>query len=148
MKCLLIETKDSRKFFTQEKNLPQLIEFSKKFCANISLVNMIEGEVLSLDKLVLALCNSKYKNQANYVLIEKKINNKSKNKSIISSKIKTAIRKKFISKKIVNIKELKNKYEKYGFSEKVIFNYIEKIKNDLECQGFNFVKINDEYKIS
>lgn len=51
MNCLLIETKDKRKFFTHEKNFIQLIEFSKAFNAEISIVKLEEGSVLELEEL-------------------------------------------------------------------------------------------------
>ena len=63
MKCLLLELKDKRKFFTHEKNYNQLIEFCNSFKANIAVVNLKSGNVLNLDELAPARCNSKQKKQ-------------------------------------------------------------------------------------
>jgi len=38
----MIELKDRRKFFTHPKNLPELIEFSKTFGAELSVVRTCE----------------------------------------------------------------------------------------------------------
>ena len=61
MKCLLIQTKDKRKFFTHEKNFVQLIEFSKTFGAEISMVKLEEGPILELKELAPAICDPSYK---------------------------------------------------------------------------------------
>ena len=48
-KCLMVETKDHRKFFTYPKNLNQLTEFYKTFGAEISVVKVEDDtEVLDL----------------------------------------------------------------------------------------------------
>ena len=62
-KCLLIKTKDNRKFLTHEKNLNSLIEFSKTFGAEIFTVPIAqEFSILELKDLVAALCNPQYVN--------------------------------------------------------------------------------------
>ena len=61
MKCLLLETKDKRKFFTHEKNFLQLIEFSRTFNAEISVVKMEQTELLDLKDLAPAICDAHYK---------------------------------------------------------------------------------------
>ena len=67
--CLMIKTKDNRKFFTHEKYFPQLIEFSKTFGAEISIVKIQDNNVLDMDELVPAICNANYKNDENYELV-------------------------------------------------------------------------------
>lgn len=74
MKCLLIQTKDKRKFFTHEKNYVQLIEFSKAFNAEVSIVKLEQGVVLELEQLAPAICDPSYKKpNAQYEVIETKL---------------------------------------------------------------------------
>ena len=69
----MIKTKDNRKFFTHEKYLPQLIEFSKTFGAEISVVKIKNSDILDLNDLAPAICNANYKNDEDYELITTKI---------------------------------------------------------------------------
>ena len=73
--CLMVETADNRQFLTHEKNYPQLIEFSKTFGAEISVVKIEDPsiEVLTLDKLSSAICDSTYKQKIEFEIVEPKI---------------------------------------------------------------------------
>lgn len=64
MKCLLLETKDNRKFFTLVKNKKQLQEYCKAFGAKTYIVksDIKKDQVLDIPKLVTALCDKSYKN--------------------------------------------------------------------------------------
>jgi Holliday junction resolvase len=80
-KCLMIETKDNRKFFTHSKNFKQLIEFSKNFGAKMFIVktDISRSSILDLPKLAPALCNKSYKAKVpNFEIIETKLNKKKK----------------------------------------------------------------------
>lgn len=150
MKCLLIETKDNRQFFTYEKNFNQLIEFSKHFKAKISLVNMSGGEVLDLEELAPALCDSRNKKQkVDYKIIETKLNFQ-KNKTIKNShKIQTLIKKRFLLRESVSLKFLKTKYKKLNLSDAAFCNYMKKVKEEMQKEGYKIVKLKaGEYKLS
>ena len=71
--CLMIKTKDNRKCFTHEKYFPQLIEFSKTFGAEISIVKIKDNNVLEMNDLAPAICDANYKNDENYELVSIKI---------------------------------------------------------------------------
>lgn len=58
MKCILIQTKDNRKFFTSVKNYNQLIEFAKVFDAILLKVQTEKIELMNLDELAKAFCDS------------------------------------------------------------------------------------------
>jgi len=150
MKCLLIELKDKRKFFTHQKNFNQLIEFCNSFKANMSLVNMKNGNVLDLDELVPAFCNPKQKKQKyEYTLIENKIITRDENKKLTNQNIKNHIRRKLLSKKSVSIQELKRKYNKQGVGISSINSCFSQVKSDLKKEGYKFTKISTgNYKIS
>ena len=155
MKCLLIELKDKRKFFTHQKNLNQLIEFCNSFKANMSLVNMKNGNVIDLDELVPAFCNPKQKNQKyEYTLIENKMITREDNQNITNQNttnqnIKNYIRRKLLSKKTVSIQDLKRRYDKKGVGTAAINSCFNQVKNELKKEGYNFTKISaGNYKIS
>jgi hypothetical protein len=58
MKCILIQTKDNRKFFTSVKNYNQLVEFAKVFDALLLKVQTEKIDLMSLDDLAKAFCDS------------------------------------------------------------------------------------------
>ncbi len=58
--CLMIKTKDKRKFFTAEENYLPLLEFSKLFKAEMSIVKVRDAEILDLEQLAPALCDANY----------------------------------------------------------------------------------------
>ena len=153
MKCLLIETKDNRKFFTHEKNFVQLIEFSKAFNAQISLVKLQEGEILEFEELAPAICDAEYKKpEARYEIIEIKTpieGIRSRAEILqIAEKVQKYIKEQFQNHKIVSLKELKNKFKKYGLNDSSFCNHIRRVKLNLEKEGLKFVKISaGQYKV-
>jgi hypothetical protein len=133
MKCLLIETKDKRKFLTEEKNFKQLIEFSNTFGAKMSIVEIEEGEVLKLEELAPAICNSHYEKQTiNYEPI-KEFGSKKTNKVI------RYIENRFKKGQTVSLQDLKNKFKELTPSS--LCNYVTKTKKEMESLGVKFVKI-------
>lgn len=69
MKCILIQTKDNRKFFTSVKNYNQLIEFAKVFDAILLKVQTEKIELMSLDDLAKAFCDSQINmNEVSYTV--------------------------------------------------------------------------------
>lgn len=147
MKCLLLELKDKRKFFTHEKNFDQLIEFCKSFKANLSLVEIKSGKLINLEELVPALCNHKSKQNYEYTIIEKKIKNPI-SKIKVSTKIKNHIRKHLTSKQTVSIKDVSKKFDKYGISRASLSNYFKEVKLEIEKSGLSVIKIKaGHYKV-
>jgi len=145
MQCLLIETKDHRKFFTHEKYLTQLIEFGKTFNAEISLVQIENGEVLDLEELAPALCDNQYKkNKSEYKTIELKfpLNKKDRRQTLkIASEIKSYIKTQFEEKKPVSLKNIKSQFSKYNLNNTTICNHVRKSKEELEELGYKFKKV-------
>ena len=119
MKCLLIETKDKRKFFTHKKNLVQLTEFAKTFNSNLFIVELERGEILELEKLALAICDPNYKNNEGVYTINEQIREikaikKVKNeRADLGEKIRNFIINEFMEKKPISIKKIKNKFKKH-----------------------------------
>jgi hypothetical protein len=69
-KCLLIKTKDKRNLFTEKKNFGQLIEFSKTMGAKISVVKADNPDILSIEELPPAICNSNYRPRTPFEILE------------------------------------------------------------------------------
>lgn len=63
IKCLMLETKDKRQFFTFIRNKAQLGEYCRTFGAKTMIVkaDLKKNNVLDLPKLVAALCDKNYK---------------------------------------------------------------------------------------
>lgn len=145
MRCLLIETKDKRKFFTHEKNFVQLIEFSKAFNAQISTVKLEEGTILELEELAPAICDPSYKkSDVQYKILETKLSKENRSRKDIlkaATLIKKYVESKFFTRETVSIKELQKKFKKYEFTDAAMRNHIKKIMLDLENKGFRFEKI-------
>lgn len=145
MKCLLIETKDKRKFFTHEKNFVQLIEFSKTFNAEISVVKVEKGELLDLEELAPAICDAGYKKPTTaYQVIETKLSKNGRARPNIlknAETVKRYIFNQFTSRNSVSLKDLKRKFKKFNLSDPALCNHIRRVKKELEKKGWEFTKI-------
>ena len=74
-KCLLLQTKDKKKFFTLIGNQKHLVEYCKAFGAKMFVVKaeIEKNKILDLQKLVPALCDKNHKGEdADYSVIETK----------------------------------------------------------------------------
>lgn len=141
MKCLMIETKDKRVFFTNKNNYIQLNEFIKVFKPNVFIVDMKKGEILEIEKLATLLCDSEYKKQDNavYEIIQEiKTNKRKENKN---QRIKDFIKKELMNKKTVSLKRIKEKFKSYNLSDSTYYNQIKTAKIELSEKGFKFVKM-------
>lgn len=153
MKCLLIETKDKRKFFTHEKNFIQLIEFSKAFSAEISIVKLEEGSVLELEELAPAICDPGYKkSNVQYEIIETKMSTEGRSRAEIlrvADKVKKYVNEQFQNRNTVSLKELKKKFKRYKLTDAALCNHVRRVKSELEKDGFRFLKLGaGQYKVN
>jgi len=150
--CLMIRTNDRKKLFTHEKNLPQLIEFSKAFNAEISIVHISnEKEILELEELAPALCEKRSQNQTEYEIIEVKLKPKESRHTVLKRAkcIKNTIKRNLIKGKVVSLKDLSKKYKKYKITTACLCNHFKKTRQELEQQGFVFVKVGGgKYKLT
>lgn len=64
IRCLMLETKDLKRFFTTMKNKEHLKEYCRTFGAKMVVVKaeLKRKDIMDLTKLVPALCNKNYKN--------------------------------------------------------------------------------------
>lgn len=148
MRCLLIETKDKRKFFTNKKNLIQLNEFSKTFDSNIFIVDLQDGKLMELEDLATAICSPEYiEHDYDYKIIDQIkneiISNKTKKskKINVGPKIQEFITKEFLEKRPISIKKIKSRFKNHSISDATFYNKIRKVKSELEKKGFKFIKV-------
>jgi len=144
--CLMIKTKDNRKFFTHEKNLAQLLEFSKTFKAEISVVKVHESEIMDLEELAPAICDTNRVNKKpEYELVEVKIPilpRQPRAKILdVAKKIKDYVLLKFSNGETVSLKDLKKKFKRYALSTPALCNHIRRVKAEIESKGHKVCKV-------
>ena len=144
-KCLMIKTKDHRKFYTHEKNFLQLIEFSKLFNAEVSVVKVKDASMLELPDLAPALCDATYSQEqpAECQIIEVKIaQNKKSRQNILKSakKIQEYIKNQFLKGEIVSLKKLSDKFKPLKVTNACLCTHLKLVRNDLESQGYVVTK--------
>jgi hypothetical protein len=145
MKCLLIETKDKKRFITHEKYLHQLVEFSKTFGATISVIEAEDVTPLKIEDLVPAICDQNYKNQRfKYEVLETKLKKETRDRQKMlraASKIQEFIYSKFLKKETVSLKELKKRFKRQELSDAALCNHVRRVKEALEKEGFTIQKV-------
>jgi hypothetical protein len=75
IKCLLLETRDKKRFFTLIGNFMHLKEYCRAFGAKMFIVKaeIEKSKILDLQKLVPALCDKNHKeDKISYTVIESK----------------------------------------------------------------------------
>ena len=144
--CLMIKTKDRRKFFTHERNFVQLLEFSKMFKAEVSVVAVKEAEVLDLEQLAPAFCDATFvqPQPQELTILEVKLSQTRRNRNSIlksAKKITAYIEKKFESGDVVSLKELTKKFKKLNVTLACLCNHISIVRKRLAAEGKQVVKI-------
>lgn len=145
---LMVRTKDRRKFFTYQKNLPMLVEFAKTFGAELSVISTIdeEAEVLDLSDLAPAICDSSYNTKAKYEVISKiypKEGNERLRRELLENamKIRKYIRTRLAANKAVSLKELKQKFGELGLTDSCLCNHLSQIRKEIEDSGTPVTKL-------
>jgi hypothetical protein len=142
--CLLLKTKDGRRFLTHEKNLPSLIEFTKTFSAEIYKVE-VEGEkIMELKALANAICSQDYSEKPKCAILEKvyPIAKKSRDKILKdAAKIKKYIRKRLLDGKAVSLKELKTKYKSCNVTDACLCTHLSAARKALTQEGHRIRKL-------
>jgi len=142
--CLLLKTKDNKKFLTHEKNLPSLIEFAKTFRAEIYRVEVEDQKTLELKALVDAICDQEYEITPKHNKLEKLFPvPKKARKDILADavKIRSHIFRKLKSGKPVSLKELKKKYQKHKVTDACLCNHLSMARKQLTREGCTVKKL-------
>jgi hypothetical protein len=137
----MIETKDSRKFFTQRKNYTQLIEFANTFDAEISLVRLEDGDILDLGPLAEAISNNADPGNGRFTLVRKIIELKKKKNMGAAYEVKEWIKTCFSEGKVVNFKDLRGKFQKHNLSYNALYSHFASVRKKLQEQGLAIEKI-------
>ena len=141
--CLLIKTKDNRKFLTYEKHLPSIIEYAKTFNAEIYKV-IAKGKRMELKSLANAICDPQYDEDPECTSVEKLYPRTSKTRKAIlkdASRISKFIQRRLLSGNSLSLKELKQKYKNYNVTDACLCNHMATIRKALTREGHTFEKI-------
>lgn len=140
--CLMIKTKDSRKFFTHKKNFTPLMQFSKLFKAEISIVQTKEAEILDLKELAPALCDCNFKQpEPEYQIIEVKMTQRQRSEIRKNAKsIQEYIENQFIRGELVSLRELKRIFGETGITNACLCNHLSQVRRNLEKKGYVVLK--------
>jgi hypothetical protein len=149
--CLLLKTKDKREFLTEKSNYSLLLEFSKKFSIEVSVIKIKEATILELNELAAAFCSQNYSHEKiTYELIETKISQIKKPRNNVietSEKLDEYIKKEFLAEKIISLKKIKRRFSRYELTDSCLCNHIRKIRKELETEGYKINKNKTEYNI-
>ena len=138
MNCLMVKLKDKRKFITNKKNLNHLIEFSKTFNAELSIVKTNNKKILNLEQLANQICDTNHKQEEfKYKTIKVLSKKQTEKNSIIFSHIIKTLQ----NKKEVDTSKLITKFKKKGIDEKNIYSQITKAKNHIKKIGKTLKKL-------
>jgi hypothetical protein len=141
--CLLIRTKDNRKFLTYEKHLPSIIEFAKTFGAEIYQVEAV-GKLMELKSLANAICDPQYDENPEHTKIDKLYPKSKKTRDNIlkdAAKISRFIRRRLLSGKAISLKELKEKYKDCNVTDACLCNHLATMRRSLTREGHSFEKV-------
>lgn len=143
--CLLIKTKDNRKFLTHEKNLPSLVEFAKAFGCEIYTVEPEKGQkVLELKTLTAAICNPEYESDPKGKKLDRVYPRPKRNRKAIlneAGKIRKFITKRLLNGKPVSLKDLKDRYREHKLTDACLCNHLAVARKILGKQGYQFIKV-------
>lgn len=144
--CLMIKTQDKREFFTHEKNLIQLVEFSKTFGAEISTVKIDEdAPILDLRDLVPQFCDQTCKpEKAHYEIVEVKLQGvKCKRQKMLKTagRIKNHIADELLSGNIVSLRGLKRKFARHKLTDAALCQHLKRVRDELTEQGHTIEKV-------
>lgn len=145
-KCILIKTKDNKRFFTHKNNLETVRKFCEAIEAEIFFATTDVKNILNTKKLTIAMCNADYKSPDEFKILEK-IENIKNSKSSISTDIRSYIQESFFNGKMVSLKSIKNEFKDYKLSNPSLCNHISKVRKDLSIKGFVFEKTGTSYKL-
>lgn len=145
-KLLMIKTRDKRKFFTEKKNLPFLIEFAKTFGAELSIITTELSKPTPLEKLAAAFCDASYNAEIPYEHVSRvypKIESDRQRSDLIdnANKIRKFIHTKLTSHKTITLKELKKKFGDYNLTDSCLCNHLTQVRKEVENEGYTICKL-------
>jgi hypothetical protein len=140
--CLLVETKDNRKFFMSESYYNQLIEFARTFGAKISVVTARNPSLLCLSMLAAAINDNQTTFDTTYQEDEIKIERKlvARPDKKVSQYVRDRIKNKFIEGGTVSLDELVDNFKEYGLDRKQLSSHIQFVRTSMTKLGRKFIR--------
>lgn len=155
---LMIQTRNKRKYFTEAKNLPMLVEFAKTFGAELSLVEAAEIAPLKLDGLAPAMCDESYRTprQSRKAKLLRRIypqtgEYRKDRRSMIENArlIRQFIRDRLEAGHVLRVKEVKAKFSDLSLSDSCISNHIAAVRREMQRSGLDVARIKvGSYRLS
>jgi len=151
-KCLMIELKDKRRFFTDKKHYPELVEFSKAFDAEMSIVRTDE-EVVDLVSLANVVCDDTISiKRPSFEILTPLVPRASRCRSKMrhdAKIIRRWIRKQMLAGKPVRLSGLAQRYKRYNLSLACFCNHFSAVRKQLQEEGHTIKKIKrGEYQLA
>ncbi len=149
-KCFVARTKDKRIFPIKENTLGNLKEFAKTFSVKFYSAKVkTSPKLLGLDELADAFCNSDYKFDCAYEIIEEvKLGNRSRNQLLEQAiSIRGFIEKELRSGNTVSLNSLSSKFNGMNLTTSCLCNHLTFVRNQLIKSGVRVSKIKCSYKI-
>jgi hypothetical protein len=139
-RCLMIKTPEKRKYFTHEKNFAPLIEYSRMFQAELSVVRVREAEILDLPDLIPALCDTNYQPvTSNYRVLGVKIQNKPNRHSTRQNAqlVRDYILDNLLKGRPMSLRCLCTRFGDLGLSSTSLANQFRRVRDDLNYKGYD-----------
>jgi hypothetical protein len=148
----MIELKDKRKFFTDKKHYPQLVEFSKAFDAEMSIVRTDE-EVVDLVSLANVVCDDSVNiKRPSFEILEPLVPrvNRCRSKMRHDAKIiRRWIKRQLLAGRPVKLSDLAQRYKRYNLSLACFCNHFTAVRKQLQEEGYAIQKIKrGEYQLA
>lgn len=151
-KCLLIETSDNNRYFTEKSNYLQLIEFVKTFNAKIHIVETDCDHIYSLHHFAKAVSEGNHQNDIQFEIIEsknvkplveiKKITPvKKDNVREQAQKIRSYIYQSFKDGECISIRKVKSHFEECDLTDSAYSQHISRVRRDLNKKGYQISRI-------
>lgn len=143
---LMVRTKDKRRFFTHQKNLPMLVEFAKTFNAELLVVKGDKLPALDLEKLAPAICDSSYDTDVEFEVVSKvypKAERQRQRTQLLTNaqSIKDYIRTNFTKQQAVSLKELKTKFQDLNVTDSCLCHHLKVVREELQGKGMTITKV-------
>lgn len=142
--CLLLKTKDNRKFLVKEKHLPNLIEYAKTFGAEIWGAKADNYKGMELKALANAVCKLDYEESHPFTRTDKLFPLPKKKRETIlkdAATIRRFVKKRLLSGSPLSLKELKEKYKSCNVTDACLCNHLATVRRGLSKEGHEFKKV-------
>lgn len=147
--CLMLNA-NNKKLFTHKNNFPELIELSKTFGVEVSIVKVKEAEILDFNEIASKLCEASPQTEVPvYKTIQIKIPKSGRPKKLEgraktmdeAGRIRSYVELDFLAGNEVSLTKLKEKFKKYDLTDSTFCNHISYVKNNLAKQGYKISKV-------